>query len=81
MRKPDDRRCSAVASWLPEVDRLRCAFSDRTFVLMTWAMTLRLLQVSPDPGETGACYGYLRHGPIRVPVLRLHPVSVHRRGT
>ena len=39
MRRPEDRRCSDVASWLPEVVRLRWAFSDITFVLMTSAIT------------------------------------------
>jgi hypothetical protein len=40
MRKPDERRCKAVASWLPDVDRLRCAFSDITLVLIESAIVL-----------------------------------------
>jgi hypothetical protein len=35
MRRPEDRRCRLVASWAPDVDRLRWAFSDITLVLMT----------------------------------------------
>src|SRR5690606_23244650 len=38
MRRPEDRRCSEVASALLEVVRLRWAFSDITFVLMTSAI-------------------------------------------
>jgi hypothetical protein len=35
MRKPDDRRCSEVASVDCEVDKLRCALIDSTLVLIT----------------------------------------------
>jgi hypothetical protein len=34
MRRPDDRRWMLVARLAPLVDRLRCAFSDITLVLM-----------------------------------------------
>ncbi len=35
MRRPEDSRCSAVARLDCELDRLRCAFSDRMLVLIT----------------------------------------------
>src|SRR3954447_1048679 len=47
MRRPEDRRCNDVASWLPDVDRLRCAFSDITLVLMTSAMKMLLVFTVP----------------------------------
>ena len=34
MRRPEDRRCRLVASSAPDADRLRCALSDITLVLM-----------------------------------------------
>ena len=34
MRRPEDRRCRLVASSEPDADRLRCALSDITLVLM-----------------------------------------------
>src|SRR5690606_3266055 len=48
MRKPDDRRCKAVAIADCDVDRLRCAFSDCTLVLMTRAMIEGLLKVDSE---------------------------------
>ena len=38
MRRPEDRRCSAVARLLCDVVRLRCAFSEAMLVLITWDM-------------------------------------------
>ncbi|WP_240467121.1 hypothetical protein [Comamonas sp. lk] len=38
MRKPEDRRCMDVASWLWEELRLRWALSDWILVLMMAAM-------------------------------------------
>src|SRR5690606_15160524 len=35
MRMPEDRRCRLVARSAPDADRLRCALSDITLVLMT----------------------------------------------
>src|SRR5690606_431426 len=48
IRRPDDRRCRDVASWLPDTERLRCAFSDITLVLMTCAIVYLLLKNSTD---------------------------------
>ncbi len=47
MRRPEDRRCSAMASALPDVCRFFCASSDIMFVLMTSDMMTP--QVSPTP--------------------------------
>src|SRR5690606_28701272 len=71
IRRPDERRCRAVASWLPDVDRLRCAFSDITLVLMIWGI-YRLLKclhphvirpgagVRPEPWHSHRRYPYRR---------------------
>jgi len=42
MRRPEDRRWMVVARLEPLVDRLRCAFSDITLVLMTCAISVLL---------------------------------------
>jgi len=54
MRKPDDRRCIAVASELWEVPKLRCALSDCKLVwtLVTMTRSFLVFQKSaflPEP--------------------------------
>jgi hypothetical protein len=46
MRRPEDSRCSEVASDCPLLSRLRCAFSDGMFVLMICGM-VRLRSAAP----------------------------------
>ena len=50
MRRPEDRRWMVVARLALLVDRLRCAFSDITLVLMTCAILILLSDLSRREG-------------------------------
>src|SRR5690606_24532205 len=55
MRMPEDRRCRLVARSAPDADRLRCALSDITLVLMTEDIVFLLGGLGP--AGTRGCAG------------------------
>jgi len=78
MRRPEDRRWMVVARLEPLVDRLRCAFSDITLVLMTCAISVLLgavmrIQWAPRGGGGGRC--------ARVEIINDNPQGTFRAAT
>jgi len=72
MRKPEDRRCSAVVNEFDYMDRFRCAFRDAILVLMIDAMLILLLRsecVRLDHFHFGTPPLFLRHSTAVVPVI------------
>src|SRR4051812_9628856 len=92
IRKPEERRCNEVASWLPDVVRLRCAFSDITFVLMTSAMKMLLVFTCAEDARPrlsfqhwrcdvrrSAVQGLYRSAPSELEAFTLHRWKVRKR--